>query len=329
MHEWPRLIQGMVDEIDRSILAHEEETLTLQRLSRDMGYSAYHATRKFREIAGIPLRDYLRRRRLAFALKEVRDSDRTLLDIAVDYGFSSHEAFTRAFKTLYGVTPGVYRRDPRPVVLRTKIHPFDRYAFGMGEIGMIKSEQGVKTYFVTIPAHRYLHLRNYESNGYWDFWEKQSTVPDGDCATVCGLLDSIKGKLDDHGGSEVNCGSGQIMAYLNDPAGRLCDWGIPRTECWGVRLPADYQGEVPPQMILSEIPAGEYLVFEHGPFDYEQENRTVEERIEKAMADFDFSGTGYRLDTTPGRIMYFYFNPEQYFKYIRPVKRETGLTSLV
>ena len=151
MYEWPRLIQGMVDEIDRSILAHEEETLTLQRLSRDMGYSAYHATRKFREIAGMPLRDYLRRRRLAFALKEVRDSDRALLDIAVDYGFSSHEAFTRAFKALYGVTPGAYRRDPRPVVLGTKIHPFDRYAFGMGEIGMIKSEQGVKTYFVTIP----------------------------------------------------------------------------------------------------------------------------------------------------------------------------------
>lgn len=60
----------------------KEETLTLQRLSRDMGYSAYHATRKFREIAGMPLRDYLRRRRLAFALKEVRDSHRTLLDIA-------------------------------------------------------------------------------------------------------------------------------------------------------------------------------------------------------------------------------------------------------
>ena len=69
MYEWPRLIQGMVDEIDRSILAHEEETLTLQRLSRDMGYSAYHATRKFREIAGMPLRDYLRRRRLRHGVR--------------------------------------------------------------------------------------------------------------------------------------------------------------------------------------------------------------------------------------------------------------------
>ena len=215
MYEWPRLIQRMVDEIDRSLLSHEEETLTLGRLAGDMGYSAYHATRKFREIAGMPLRDYLRRRRLAFALKEVRDSDRTLLDIAVDYGFSSHEAFTRAFKELYGVTPAAYRRDPQPVVLRTKIHPFDRYAFGMGEIGMIKSEQGVKTYFVTIPAHRYLHLRNYESNGYWDFWEKQSRIPGADCATVCGLLDSIKGKLDDGGGSDAGGMAGQIMGYIN------------------------------------------------------------------------------------------------------------------
>lgn len=323
MYEWPRLIQGMVDEIDRSILAHEEETLTLQRLSRDMGYSAYHATRKFREIAGMPLRDYLRRRRLAFALKEVRDSHRTLLDIAVDYGFSSHEAFTRAFKALYGVTPGAYRRDPRPVVLRTKIHPFDRYAFGMGEIGMIKSEQGVKTYFVTIPAHRYLHLRNYESSGYWDFWEKQSTVPGGDCATVCGLLDSIKGKLDDQGGSDMGGFAGQIMGYINDPAGRLCAWGYPRIESYGVRLPADYDGPVPAPLELMDVAEGEYLVFEHGPFDYEQECRTVEDKVEAAMAGFDYAAAGCELDTaTPGRLTYFYFEPGQYFKYIRPIRRK-------
>ena len=70
-------------------------------------------------------------------------------------------------------------------------------------------------------------------------------------------------------------------------------------------------------------PAGkaEYIVFEHGPFNYEQENRSVEDKIERAMAEFDFSGTGYCLDTSPGRIMYFYFNPEQYFKYIRPVRK--------
>ena len=321
MYEWHRQIQRIVDEIDRCIQAHDDETLTLRRLAGELGYTEFHTTRKFREISGMQFRDYLRRRKLAFALKEVRDSARPLLDITLDYGFSSHEAFTRAFKSAYGVTPGEYRRAPRPVVLRTKINPFDRYFLGLGEIGMIKSTGGVHIYFVTIPAHKFLHIKNYESNGYWDFWQKQSLIPGQDYETVCGLLDSIKGKLDDDGGSEVNCGSGQIMGSLNDPQGRLCAWGIPRVECWGVRLPADFNGAVPPQMYLADIPEGEYVVFEHGPFDYEQENRSVEEAIEHAMAEFDYGAAGCCLDTTPGRIMYFYYDPTRYFKYIRPVRR--------
>ena len=48
----------------------------------------------------------------------------------------------------------------------------------------------------------------------------------------------------------------------------------------------------------------------------------MEEKIETAMRDFDYSAAGYRLDTTPGRIMYFYFDPGNYFKYIRPVVEE-------
>lgn len=59
-------------------------------------------------------------------------------------------------------------------MLRTKIHPFDRYFLGLGEIGMLKPEEDIKVYFVTIPAHKFLYIENRESNGYWDFWQKQS-----------------------------------------------------------------------------------------------------------------------------------------------------------
>ena len=320
MYEWNKLIQSVVDEIDRRIAAGDSEAFTLRALSEKLGYSGFYTTHKFREIAGMPLRDYLRQRRMAFALKAVRDSADSLLDIAVRYGFSSHEAFTRAFRSAYGLTPSEYRRNPRPLVLRTKLHPFDRYFFGLEEIGMIYSEENVNIYFVTIPAHRFLHIRNYESNGYWDFWEKQSRVPGGDCATVCGLLDSIRGKLDDAGGADTNGTAGQLMAYINAPAGRLCDWGIPRIECYGVRLPADWAGEVPPPFTLSDIPEGDYVVFEHGPFDYEQENRTVENKIEAAMRSFNYAAHGCTLDLTPGRIMYLCYDPAQYFKYIRPIR---------
>lgn len=321
MYEWKKQIQIIVDEIDKCIKNYNGEALTLRSLSRRLGYSEFYTTRKFKEISGMQFRDYLRHRKLAFALKEVRDSEKSLLDIAFNYSFSSHEAFTRAFKGTYGVTPSEYRKKPKPVVLRTKINPFDRYFLGLGEIGMMKSTDDVKIYFVTIPAHKFLHIKNYESNGYWDFWQKQSLIPGQDCETICGLLDSIKGKLDDDGGSESNSGSGQIMAYINDPDGRLCDWGIPRTECYGTRLPFDYKGEVPTQMLMINVPEAEYIVFEHGPFDYEQENRSVEGKIEKAMATFNFAGTGYCFDTSPGRIIYLYYNPERFLKYIRPVRK--------
>lgn len=321
MYEWHRQIQVIIDEIDRSIRDHEDEALTLRALAGRLGYSEYYATRKFREISGMQLREYLRRRRLAFALKEVRDSDRSFLDIACDYGFSSHEAFTRAFKAMYGITPNAYRRNPVPVVLRAKLNPFDRYFFGLGEIGMTKATEDIKIYLVTIPAHKFLHIRNYESRGYWDFWQKQSLIPGQDCETICGILDSIKGKLDDEGGSEPNSGSGQIMAYVNDPKGRTCDWGIPSAECYGVRLGANYSGEVPEQMILTEVPEGEYIVFEHGPFDYEQANCSVEAKIERAMKEFDYESTGYVLDDTPGRFLHFYHDPERFWRYVRPVRR--------
>ena len=321
MEEWLRNIQRIIGEIDLCIKDCNNEEITLKKLSDSLGYSEFYVSRRFKEISGMQFRDYLRYRRLAFALKDVRDTDKSLLDIALDYGFSSHEAFTRAFKETYGITPSEYRQKPVPVVMRTIIKPFDCYLLGIGGTGVAKSTDDIKIYFVTIPAHKFLHIRNYESIGYWDFWQKQSLIPGQDCDTRCGLLDSIKGKLDDLGGDEHDSGSGQIMAFVNEPTGRICSWGIPLAECYGVRLPMDYDGEVPSQMQLMDVPEDEYIVFEHGPFDFETENSTVEAEIEKVMKEFDYASSGYCLDTTPGRIFYFYHDCKRFWKYIRPVKK--------
>ncbi len=321
MYEWHKNVQIMIDDIDDCIKQKKDEDLTLHALSNKYGYSEFYVSKKFKEISGMQFRDYLRYRRLAFALKEIRDTQNGILDIALNYGFSSHEAFTRAFKEAYGITPSEYRRNPVPLAIRTTIKPFDCYLLGKGGFGMVDSSEDVKIYFVTIPAHKFLHIKNEESIGYWDFWQKQSLIPGQDCETICGLLDSVKGKLDDLGGNENNSGSGQIMAYINEPTGRICSWGIPLAECYGVRLPIDYLGEIPPQMIMMDVPEAEYIVFEHGPFNYEQENRSVEEKIEKAMKQFDFASNGYCLDTSPGRIFYFYHDPARFWKYIRPVKK--------
>lgn len=321
MNQWNTLIGTIVNEIDRCIKSGSDESMTLSTLSKKLGYSEYYVSRKFRELSGMHFRDYLRHRSLAFAMQELKDTSKGLLEIALDHGFSSHEAFSRSFKEVYGMTPSEYRTTPAPVTLRTVIKPFDCYLISTGGTSMNTEAKDVKTYFVTIPAHKYLHIRNYESIGYWDFWEKQSKIPEHDYKTICAILDRIKGKLDDMGGTEADSGSGQVMAFINEPTGRICSWGIPLAESYGVRLPADYSGEIPEPLQIMDVPEGEYLVFEHGPFNYETENSAVEQKIEAAMKSFDYKAAGYELDTTQGRVFYFYHDSSRFWKYIRPVKK--------
>lgn len=179
---------------------------------------------------------------------------------------------------------------------------------------MIKSTEDVKVYFITMPAHKFLHIKNYESNGYWDFWQKQDQIPGQDCDTICGLLDSIKGKLD---GKDDVIGkySGQIMAYIYEDNAKVA-------EAYGVRLPTNFNGALPPNMLLIEIPETDYIVFEHGPFNYEEEAETVGKKLHDAINSFDFSKTEYKPDNSQGRIEYFYFVPESFEKRIKPVVRK-------
>ena len=313
MHEWRIQTQKIVDDIDRCISAHDDDGLALGSIAGKYGYSEYHMSRKFKELSGVSFRDYLRGRRLAFALIDLRDTDRGILDIAVDYGFSSHEAFCRAFKATYGIPPSTYRARPRPVTLRTKLVTYDRYYLGLKEIGMHMSSKEIKIYFVSIPVHKFLHIKNYESDGYFDFWEKQDRIPGAGCDEICGLLDSIKGKLDGEDGV-IGKYSGQIMAHI-------CE-GEKTPEAYGVRLPADWAGDAPGNMLVLNVPEAEYVVFEHGSFDYEQECETVGDKLQSAIDGFDYAGTGYEPDGAAGRISYFFFDPDKYEKRVRPVKRK-------
>lgn len=108
---------------------------------------------------------------------------------------------------------------------------------------------------------------------------------------------------------------------MNGVNGRICSWELPLAEAYGVRLPSDYDGEVPPQMQIMDVPEGECIVFEHGAFDFETENQAVEAKIEKAMREFNYSESGYELDTVQGRVFYFYHDCKRFWKYARPVKR--------
>ncbi|MFF3340151.1 GyrI-like domain-containing protein [Streptomyces flavidovirens] len=92
------------------IECHLDQRIDVADLARIVATSEYHFRRLFSALAGIPLSEYIRRRRLTVAGAEVLGGERTLLEVAVRYGYTSGEAFARAFRVMHGVGPGEVRR---------------------------------------------------------------------------------------------------------------------------------------------------------------------------------------------------------------------------
>ncbi len=90
--------------------AHLTEDISLAEIARQAHSSLFWFHRVFAMLVGDSLGEYLRKRRLDCAAADLVNSDDRIIDIAVKYGFSSHEAFTRAFCNHFGITPSRYRK---------------------------------------------------------------------------------------------------------------------------------------------------------------------------------------------------------------------------
>lgn len=93
---------------------HLTEEIDIAGLATGLGTTEYHLRRMFSSLAGMPLSEYVRRRRMAVAAADVLASGE-LLGIAVQYGYGSTEAFSRAFRSVHGVSPGDVRRNGGPL----------------------------------------------------------------------------------------------------------------------------------------------------------------------------------------------------------------------
>ncbi|WP_372350597.1 helix-turn-helix domain-containing protein [Streptomyces sp. KL116D] len=98
-----------------------DEDVDVADLARIAATSEYHLRRMFSALAGMPLSEYLRRRRLTVAGAEVLAGRDSLLEIAVRYGYGSGEAFARAFRAVHGVGPGEARRTGAALVSQPRL----------------------------------------------------------------------------------------------------------------------------------------------------------------------------------------------------------------
>jgi AraC-like DNA-binding protein/DNA gyrase inhibitor GyrI len=112
-------VQRAIDYIEE----HLYEPLELERIAGAAAMSLPNLYRLFYALTGHPIKDYIRKRRTSEAARQLRRSNMPVLDTALDCGFDTYQAFTRTFKKLTGLTPGMYRRSEL-------IYSFERITVG-------------------------------------------------------------------------------------------------------------------------------------------------------------------------------------------------------
>ncbi|MBN1647859.1 MAG: helix-turn-helix transcriptional regulator [Spirochaetales bacterium] len=259
---------------------------SLSAIARRLGYSPYYCSRKFHESTGMSIREYISRRRIDRAAEALRNSDNRIIDVAVDSGFSSHEALTRAFVSAFGISPNAYRTSENSKTIRS--------------LDMVKPDElAVSVEF--IPAHFFIGVRDIEAKHYFDFWDRR-----GSCDEIAGSLKAIM-----DGGLEsvprLQLGG---WYYENGKKGYL----------YGIMVPLDYDGAVPASCEKVLVPGGNYVCARHPAYDYAKDEDKVDKLIWKAIHDYPLKAEGLRWDETrPTWQRHF---PEEYGQaVVKPVAR--------
>lgn len=88
-----------------------ESAMTLDTIAKELHYSKFYLERTFKKDMGISLYQYIRRRRLNEAAEKLGNTDRPVIEIALEAGYLSQQAFAQAFRDEYGCTPLEYRKN--------------------------------------------------------------------------------------------------------------------------------------------------------------------------------------------------------------------------
>ncbi len=115
-------------------LEHIEENLTEKINYSDVAKiamcSEHHFNRMFSFLSGVNLSEYVRRRKLTLAGLDLKNQDMKIIDVAVKYGYTSADSFTRAFSSLHGVLPSAVKNE------NTKIKAYPKMTFKLSIEGV-------------------------------------------------------------------------------------------------------------------------------------------------------------------------------------------------
>lgn len=179
--EWIERLNHAIDYIEE----HLTEEIEYEQLGRIACCSAYHFQRMFTYMAGVPLSEYIRRRKMSLAAVDLQGGDAKIIDVAAKYGYSSPTAFNRAFQSVHGIAPsavkseGVSVKSFPPLVFKITVKGVEEMNY------RIETKDAFRIIGVSQPLHRELEKNFAVVPTMW-----QTAATDGTVQKLAALMDA-------------------------------------------------------------------------------------------------------------------------------------------
>lgn len=148
--EWIERLNEAIGYIEENLAGE----IDYEQLGRIACCSSYHFQRMFSYMAGMPLSEYIRRRRMSLAAVDLQGGDAKISDVAAKYGYSSPTAFNRAFQSIHGIAPSAVRAEGVSVKSFPPI-TFRIIVKGVGEMNYrIETKEAFRITGVSVPLEK-------------------------------------------------------------------------------------------------------------------------------------------------------------------------------
>lgn len=237
-----------IEQIQRAINfieAHLKDELDIDLIAKEAAFSRWHFQIIFSSMIGETVKEYIRKRRLSDSFKRLRDDNNLrILDIALEAGYESQEAFSRAFKNQFGFTPGDCRKDQfkNVMVLQKPQITMDYLSHLYGEFKMTPEFKKLEDIKLVGLSDKFVSILSAEKNNHlvipalWDkYLPRRNEILNTKAEVNFGVCFSLDNKSKSHPDECLYMACAEVSNFDFIPAG----------------------------MTKMQIPAGEYAVFTH------------------------------------------------------------------
>ena len=179
--EWIERLNDAVGYIEE----HLTEEIDYERLGKIACCSSYHFQRMFTYMAGVPLSEYIRRRRMSLAAVDLQSTGIKIIDVAGKYGYNSPTAFNRAFQSVHGIAPSAVKNEGVSVKSFPPVS-FKIIVKGVEEMNYrIETKDAFRIVGVSVPLEKDIEKNFAVIPRKW-----QETVMNGTLQKLTGLMDT-------------------------------------------------------------------------------------------------------------------------------------------